>query len=425
MGRALAAKGAGNKLPISTLIAKNMRLLCIHQNYPGQFRDLAPALVARGHEIRAIAGHQKPLPENIVVGRYEQEKTEKTGIDPLTGEVDDWIRRGRKVAAIAEEWRNAGWAPDAVLAHPGWGEALFIREVYPSSALLIWPELWLRDEHMGLNRGDGRVEINQRCYLRVKNWLLDGALGNCTKAIVPTKYQADCFPPQWHDKIIVLHEGVKDELLNRQRLNSLCLGDKTVLGEGIKVVSYASRNLEPMRGFDRFLQSVVAMQQHKPDVHVLIAGSAGSSYSGEPEKGKSWKDIACEAVKDKLDQSKVHFLGYLDHESLIHLFLRSDLHVYLSNNFVLSWSVLEAMACGAPLLVDDNPMLREIETEGTRVTYSKNKDPQELAQAMIQILNTPRQINNQTPRQIDNSWRHSNTITELELLIKTSVEGMF
>ena len=78
MASALAAKGAGNKLPISALIANKMRLLCIHQNYPGQFRDLAPALVARGHEIRAIAGHQKPLPENIVVGRYEQEKTEKT-----------------------------------------------------------------------------------------------------------------------------------------------------------------------------------------------------------------------------------------------------------------------------------------------------------------------------------------------------------
>ena len=403
-----------------------MRLLCVHQNFPGQFRDLAPALIARGHGLRAIAGHQKPLPEGLTVLRYEAEQPERQGIHGLTGEVDDWIRRGMAVAALAEQLRQGGWAPDAILAHPGWGEALFLREVFPSSVLLIWPELWLRDEHMGVARGKGRVDLNQRCYLRVKNWLLDGALASCAMALIPTRYQAECFPEQWQSKLRVLHEGVRDELLSLPRLNQLTLPDGTVLGPGVKVLTYASRNLEPMRGFDRFLRALVVLQKQEPQVQVLIAGSAGSSYSGQPAAGKTWKDMACEAVAGELDLTRVHFLGYLNHESLVHLFLRSDLHVYLSNSFVLSWSVLEAMACGAPLLVDDNPMLRELEGQGAAVEFCMGANHQLLGEAMATQLNQPKAANHRDlPRPLEPSWRHSHTVAQLEKLIAESIQGSF
>ena len=403
-----------------------MRLLCVHQNFPGQFRDLAPALIARGHELRAIAGHQKPLPEELTVLRYEAEQPDRQGIHGLTGEVDDWIRRGMAVATLAEQLRQGGWAPDAILAHPGWGETLFLREVFPSSVLVIWPELWLRDEHMGVARGRGRVDLNQRCYLRIKNWLLDGALASCAMALIPTKYQAECFPGQWQSKLRVLHEGVRDELLNLPRLNNLTLPDGTVLGPGVKVLTYASRNLEPMRGFDRFLRALVVLQKQEPEVQVLIAGSAGSSYSGQPAEGKTWKDMACEAVAGELDLTRVHFLGYLNHESLVHLFLRSDLHVYLSNSFVLSWSVLEAMACGAPLLVDDNPMLRELEGQGAAVEFCMGANPQLLGEAMATQLNKKKPENHGgLPRPLEASWRHSHTVAQLEKLIKQSIQGSF
>jgi glycosyltransferase involved in cell wall biosynthesis len=402
-----------------------MRLLCIHQNFPGQFRDLAPALIKRGHEIRAIACHQKPLAAEVYVGRYEIEKPERQGIDQLTNEVDEWIRRGRKVAEIAEQWRRQGWAPDAILAHPGWGETLFIREVYPSSPLLIWPELWLREEHMGYKRGEARVDLNQLCYLRIKNWLLEGALANCSKAIIPTRYQAECFPDRWQNKLQILHEGVRDDLLNKPRIDSLSIPNGKEIGIGKKVITYASRNLEPMRGFDRFLKAVALLQKQDQEVEVLIAGNSGSSYSGEPEKGKSWKEIACQAVEGELDLNRVHFLGYLDHESLIQLFLRSNLHVYLSNNFVLSWSVVEAMACGTPLLVDDNPMLRELDNKKMAVVFCKDRSSESLAVAMHVELKKDKKISKITPRHIELSWRHSNTVNQLEKLIADAIQGAY
>lgn len=403
-----------------------MRILCVHQNFPGQFRDLAPALIARGHELRAIAGHEKPLPKELTVLRYEPEQPDRQGIHQLSGEIDDWIRRGTTVADLAEQWRQQGWAPDAILAHPGWGEALFLREVFPSSPLLIWPELWLRDEHMGVPRGQGRVDLNQRCYLRVKNWLLDGALASSSLALIPTRYQAECFPKQWQHKLRVLHEGVRDELLNKPRLKNLTLADGTFLGPEQMVVTYASRNLEPMRGFDRFLRALVVLQQLQPNVQVLIAGNVGSSYSGQPAEGKTWKDLACDAVAGQLDQSRVHFLGYLSHENLVHLFLRSDLHVYLSNSFVLSWSVLEAMACGAPLLVDNNLMLRELEGQGAGVQFCAGGDHERLGTAMAEQINKVKSGNHRDlPRRLDSSWLHSHTVNKLEKLIQESIQGNF
>ena len=401
-----------------------MRLLFVHQNFPGQFRDLAPGLMAKGHDVRAIAGHQKPLPEGLEVLRYAPEEPERHGIHSRSAEVDDWIRRGSTVAELAEQWRQQGWAPDAILAHPGWGETLFIQEVYPSSAVILWPELWLRDEHMGVEKGQGRVDLNQRCYLRIKNWLVEGALANCQAAVVPTAYQANCFPAQWQSKLTVLHEGVQDSLLEEPRLQQLCLPDGQVLGPGVPVVTYASRNLEPMRGFDRFLHGLVVLQQRKPEAQVLIAGSSGSSYSGTPAEGKTWKDVACEAVEGRLNLERVHFLGHLSHDNLVRVFRRSNLHVYLSNSFVLSWSVLEAMACGAPILAEDNAMLRELEGLGGSVGFCRSGDAQELGEQMAKQLEQ-QPANESAPRQLSPELRLSHTLTSLEGLIERTVGGRF
>ena len=116
-----------------------MRLLLVHQNFPGQFRDLAPALCDRGHELKAIGSSQRPSDPRIEVLRYSYSKPERSGIHGLTGEVDEWIRRGELVAEAAMSLKQQGWAPDLVLAHPGWGEAMLLRQVQPGSWCLISP----------------------------------------------------------------------------------------------------------------------------------------------------------------------------------------------------------------------------------------------------------------------------------------------
>ena len=155
-----------------------MKLLLVHQNFPGQFRDLGPELCNRGHELKAIGSSQRPTDPRIEVLRYKHDLGDRSGVHPHSLEVDEWIHRSEQVAHLAMALKKQGWAPDVMLAHPGWGEALLLRQVFPSTPLVIWPELWLRPEHLGINSGG--MNVGQMQYLRIKDWLVDGAMSDAS-----------------------------------------------------------------------------------------------------------------------------------------------------------------------------------------------------------------------------------------------------
>jgi len=385
-----------------------MKLLLIHQNLPGQFRELIGPLLRAGFDVRGIAAHEKELPIPIPCQRYKPDNPEREGIHPLTGEIDDWVRRGTRVAQIIQNQVEENWIADVVLAHPGWGETLFLKDVLPSTPMIIWPELWLREEHLG------QADLSSRNYLRTKNWLLENALLQCKHAIVPTNYQAGTFPEIWQDKITVIHEGVDESLLIRERLRSLTLPSGVVLNEGTPVVSYISRNLEPLRGFGDLMRCIAVLHESRQDIHTVIVGGDGSSYSGLPPKDKSWKDAVLENVGAKYNKDLVHFVGYLPYEDLLKVLLRSDLNLYLSRNFVLSWSLIESIACGAPLLTYGNKMLKELEevSQGLHpITYVREGDTNELAKKISELIRSPaqrpqaRDLN--VSRTLPNQWKRS------------------
>ena len=365
-----------------------MRLLLVHQNFPGQFRDLAPALCDRGHELKAIGSSQRPCDPRIEVLRYSYNKPERSGIHQLTQEVDEWIRRGELVAEAAMGLKQRGWAPDLVLAHPGWGEAMLLRQVFPASPLVVWPELWLKPEHMGL--AGQTLAVPQLHYLRVKDWLVDGAMADAAAAVLPTQYQASTFPERWQNKIQVIHEGVAPELFEQQRLRSLQLRPDLTLGPEVPVVTFISRNLEPMRGFPLFMKALPALQQQQPNVHVVIVGGDELSYSNGPAAG-TWRDVLLQELEGQLDLSRVHFLGRVPHSELIKIYRRSNLHVYLSEAFVLSWSLTELLACGTPVLAMANPMLEELIEPGTNGALWRGDAPS-LGQAIHQLLADPERL---------------------------------
>ena len=63
--------------------------------------------------------------------RYEHNLGERSGMHPHSLEVDEWIHRSEQVANLASKLKQRGWAPDVMLVHPGWGEALLLRQVFP------------------------------------------------------------------------------------------------------------------------------------------------------------------------------------------------------------------------------------------------------------------------------------------------------
>lgn len=360
-----------------------MRLLCVHQNFPGQFRDLAPALVKLGHELKAISSCERNTHPEIEILRYVLPKTQRDGIHRLTGEVDEWVRRSELAAQQAEILRQRGWAPDAILAHPGWGESLLLRDIFPSSPLVLWPELWLRPEHMGLKLD--RVNLEQKHYLRCKNALMDAALAEAEAVIVPTRYQAGTFPARWSRKINIIHEGVNSELFSTERLQSLTLAEGITLSPDIPVVTFVSRNLEPMRGFPEFMRALPKLQMLNQEAHVVIVGGDAVSYSSSPSDGKNWRETMLEEVGRRLDSSRIHWFSHLNHGDLIKIYRRSNLHVYLSEAFVLSWSLTEVMACGTPILARANAMTEELISNGVNGCLHAG-DSEDLATKIAELL---------------------------------------
>ena len=395
-----------------------MKLLLVHQNFPGQFRDLGPALCDRGNELKAIGSSQRPTDPRIEVLRYEHKLEERSGVHPHSLEVDEWIRRSEQVADLAMVLKKRGWAPDVMLAHPGWGEALLLRQVFPSTPLVIWPELWLRPEHLGIDPAG--MSVGQMQYLRIKDWLIDGAMADASLAVLPTRYQASTFPQRWQNKIAVVHEGVPEEMLQLPRLQQLTIADGVTLGPDVPVVTFISRNLEPMRGFPTFMRSLPTFLANHPTVQVVIVGGDEVSYSSAPGDGRSWRDHMLEELGDRIDLQRVHLFGRMPHNQLQKLYRRSDLHVYLSKAFVLSWSLLELMACGTPVLAEGNPMMDELIQPGINGALWRGQ-PEHLAEAMLTLLQKPDQLKRwgaQAKQQLQPTYLQQHCLEQLEQLLQ-------
>ena len=194
------------------------------------------------------------------------------------------------------------------------GEALLLRQVFPSTPLVIWPELWLRPEHLGIDPAE--MSVAQMQYLRIKDWLIDGAMADASLAVLPTQYQANTFPQRWKSKIAVVHEGVPETMLKLPRLNKLSISRDITLGPDIPVVTFISRNLEPMRGFPTFMRALPILLAEHPTVQVVIVGGDEVSYSNAPGDGRTWREHLLEELDTRIDLSEYIFLDIMPHDQL-------------------------------------------------------------------------------------------------------------
>lgn len=371
-----------------------MRFLFVHQNFPGQFRHVSAALAARGDEVVALGINKprEPIPgvRHVLYRPRPAAAAElKHLLDGPLAELQDKWHRGEAAARAMEALRKARFVPDVVVAHSGWGEALFVKDVFPSARLVVYAEYFY-----GAEGGDfafdpefSRPSLQARERVRVKNTHLLHALSACDAALSPTQFQKDQQPAWARERIRVVHEGIDTQRFRPDPAASVRLkAAGLTLRPGDEVVTFAVRHLEPYRGYHIFMRALPLLQKLRPNARVVLVGGNGCSYSGAPPEGKSWRDVFLSEVKARLDMSRVHFVGTVPHEVLTQLMQVSALHVYLTYPFVLSWSLMEAMSVGCLILASDTAPVREVIEHGRNGLLTDFFDLEALARGMADAL---------------------------------------
>lgn len=343
-----------------------MNILFIHQNFPGQFKFLAPALAQQGHTVVAMPMHKTDANEwqGVKLVPYTVSRGTTPTVHPWVSDFETKTIRSEACFRAALQMRAQGFVPDVIVAHHGWGESLFLKEVWPRAKMGIYCEFFyhLHGADVGFDPEFPVKDAGEACRLRLKNLnnLLHFEVADA--GISPTHWQANTFPESFRRKITVVHDGIDTESIAPNPNVGLTLNDHLTLTRLDEVVTFVNRNLEPYRGCHVFMRALPEILKCRPKARILIVGGDDVSYGARPGHGQKWKDIFVAEVRPQIDDAdwaRVHFLGHVPYLHFIALLQISSVHVYLTYPFVLSWSLLEAMSVGCAIVASDTQPLHE------------------------------------------------------------------
>lgn len=373
-----------------------MNILFIHQNFPGQFVHLAADLARSGaHKVVALSMYSNPVPEGVTLRPYQALRDHSELQHPLLKDAEAKIMRAEACAAAAIQLRNEGFEPDLVIAHPGWGESLFIKDVFPEARLAVYCEFHYAAEgqDVGFDPEEPPLSFGQRCALRMRNMANLLSLEAADLAFAPTEWQRSTYPAPFRDRITVIHDGIDLERLAYRKDARLRIAkgggpDECVLRPGDEVLTYVARNLEPVRGFHVLMRALPEVLRQRPAAHVVIVGGDGVSYGRRPEDSGSWKDTLLKEVGGSLDLARVHFVGKVSESVYLDLLSISKVHAYWTTPFVLSWSFMEAALAGVPVVASDTPPVREFaQAFGTKLVDFCDRDG--FVREVVKLLAAP------------------------------------
>jgi len=375
-----------------------MRLLFIHQNLPGQYRHLLAYYTSRqdievigiGEDRRLAENFRAPIPGLRLVG-YHMPQEPAPPVEYGLGITEQAVRRGRSVLNVLLRLKREGYYPDVVYAHPGWGETLFLKDVFPRSRLIHYCEFYYQasGQDFGFDP-EFPPSSEDMLRLRPRNMHHLLALEQADQGISPTHWQWARFPMGLRDKINVMHDGVDTDAVGPDPeafLRFPHLGLE--LRRGDEVVTFVSRNLEPYRGFHTFMRSLPLLFAERPSARVIIVGGDDVSYGKRLKEGTYRQRYLAEIV-GKVDLKRIHFVGKVSYDVFLRILQISAAHVYLTYPFVLSWSLMEAMAVGCVVVGSKTPPVEEVIAHGDNGFLVDFFSPSGVARAVAEVLSEPR-----------------------------------
>ncbi len=369
-----------------------MNILFVHNNFPAQFRNLAGELAKRPeHRLAAVGAEGAQALDNVQLQRYRMPFFNVAETHPFARRFDVECRRATEVLYALTELRRSGFEPDLIVGHCGWGETLPLRSAFPKARIVTYCEYYYRPEGQDVHFDpEGpQLGVDGLVTLHCKNASTLLSLADSDLGLSPTEWQRQTYPPEFHEKIHVIHEGVDGDRLRPDKIARFALPDGTILHRGQEVVTFVARNLEPVRGYHVFMRALPEILAARPRAQAVIVGGDGVSYGSPAPEGQTWKSIYLDEVASKIDLARVHFLPRLPYDAYVRLLQVSRVHVYLTFPFVLSWSMVEAMAIGCVVVGSDTAPVREAIRHGENGLLTAFHDKEALARSIIGVLADP------------------------------------
>jgi glycosyltransferase involved in cell wall biosynthesis len=373
-----------------------VNVLIVHQNFPGQFPHIAAALAKRGDRVAAIGSATAKGMPGVDLRRWQHGRGTTEGIHPQAIRAEaDMIRGSAALAtalATALALKADGFVPDVILGHPGWGETLYMKIAFPTAKLILFGEYYYLAEggDSGFDPEFGMPPVDERVRIVSKNATGAMAYLDADRILCPTPWQASSFPAALQPHITTVHEGIDLTKARRRPKARVRTPNGTVLDGSRPVVTFVNRTLEPLRGFHMFMRALPAFLDACPDGHAIVIGEdKASGYGAMSPGGKGWKAALLGEIGDRLDLARVHFMGRVPHDTMIDAFSIGAAHVYYTYPFVLSWSLVEAMATGCLVLAGDTAPVRDAITDGVDGRLLPFFDTAALSDAMIAAAREP------------------------------------
>ncbi len=376
-----------------------MRILLIHQNFPGQYKHLAPKLAELGHQVVALTPKvQKPVKwQGVNVIPYAIRGSSTANLHPWLIDFETKVLRGQSCYTAARDLRKRGFTPDVILAHHGWGESMFLKDVWPEARLGLYCELYhlTTKEFTDFDPEFAKDDLETDALrIRMKN------LNNRLHAevmdagISPTAFQASTFPDSYQSRLTVAHDGIDTAVVKPDPEAALEITGGKVVTRDDEVITFINRNLEPYRGYHIFMRALPELLQRRPNAQVVMIGGDEVSYGASPPKGQTWKQLYIDEVRSKIpdaDWERVHFLGRVPYDRFLAMMQVSRVHVYLTYPFVLSWSLLESMATECAIVASGTRPVQEVLTEGETGRMVDFFDGPAMVERVCELMDDPEQ----------------------------------
>lgn len=369
-----------------------MNILFLHRNFPGQFKHIVQELAKnKNNNIYFITNNHTIEIDGIKKLVYEIPSNASINSNDYLYYAQDAIEHGKASAQLATQLKESGFIPDLIYGH-SWGNTMFMKDVFPDTPIINYFEWFYNDKNTDFDFGRTQITFEEKAKLRCKNFSILTDLCSCNAGIAPTHWQKCQFPKEFQDKIKVIHDGIDTDLCKPDPNAKFSIKNKNIeLTNKDKVITYATRGMEDYRGFPQFMIAAKQLIAKHSDAHIVIAGENNVFY-GRKLIDTTYKDLMIKELN--IDLSRIHFVGKLPFDDYIKLLQISSVHVYLTYPYVLSWSILEAMACGCCIVASDTKPVLEVIKDNNNGLLCNFFNINQLVEKIEYALNNHIKMNN-------------------------------